>query len=206
MSESAFDFAAEYAAFGDDLKGVAYEGDYDMVVFKATPGTTKGGKQMFTLTLRFTSGPYKTKNKEIIDRLIWSPESDTAAKIFSANLKCLGASHEWIMQNRPTPEQIAERITGAVFSARLRPDEFNNQPVTRVNYLKPINVKSGDNASAATAKAEKPKAVTLDDVDADDAAAAAAGDPDEADVDMATGEVKEPATAGTGAAKSNPWA
>jgi hypothetical protein len=27
MSE--FDFGAEYAAFGDDLKGVAYEGEYD---------------------------------------------------------------------------------------------------------------------------------------------------------------------------------
>jgi hypothetical protein len=30
MSE--FDFGAEYAAFGDDLKGVAYEGEYDMLV------------------------------------------------------------------------------------------------------------------------------------------------------------------------------
>lgn len=199
---SDFDFASEYEAFGDELKGVAYEGDYDMVVQKAVPGTTKGGKQQFLLTLGFANGPYKTKNKTIIDRLIWSPESDVAAKIFSGNLKCLGATHEWIMANRPTPAQIADRITGAVFAARLRPDEWNNQAITRVNYLNPIKVKSGDNAGAATATATgaKAKAVSLDDAVAD----APATEPDETGVDTATGEVKEPVNAGAGAS-DNPW-
>lgn len=207
MSE--FDFGAEYAAFGDDLKGTSYEGEYDMVVQKAVAGTTQKGKQQFTLTLGFTGGPYKSKGKTIIDRLIWSPESDVAARIFSSSLKTLGASHEWIMANRPTPEQIAARITGAVVSVRLKPDEFNGQATTRVSYVKSVNVKSGDNAEsvATSSKAASgpAKAVSLDEATAEPAAAAPAAE-SEPDVDKTTGEVKEPATAGAGAAAENPWA
>jgi hypothetical protein len=205
MSE--FDFGAEYAAFGDDLKGVSFEGEYDMVVQKAVAGTTQKGKQQFTLTLGFTSGPYKAKNKTVIDRLIWSPESDVAARIFSSSLKILGASHEWIMSARPSPAQIAERITGTVVSVRLRPDEFNGQPTTRVSYLSSVSVKDGGNAGAAKAA----KAVSLEDESAPDTVVtptAAAPADDESSVDKATGEVKEPATAGAGASSGteNPWA
>jgi hypothetical protein len=201
MSES-FDFAAEYAAFGDELKGVSYEGEYDMVVQKAVAGATQKGKQQFTLTLGFTSGPYKAKNKTVIDRLIWSPESDVAARIFAANLRVLGAPMEWIMTARPTPDQIAERITGAVFSARLRPDEFNGQPTTRVSYQKSINVKSGNNAPAATPGASAAKAVTLDDDTTGTAVTPTAAAPATSGT---AEEAKEPVSAGTGAA-DNPWA
>jgi hypothetical protein len=208
MSE--FDFASEYAAFGDDLKGVSFEGEYDMIVQKVVAGTSPKGKQMFTVTLGFTGGPNKAKNRTVSDRLYWSPESDTAARIFAANLKVMGASQEWVMSARPTPEQIAERMTGTVVSVRLRPDEFNGQATTRVSYLKTVSAKSGDNAAAASgsaAKPEKVKSVKLDDaaegttVVTPTAAAPAAQE----DVDTATGEVKEPATAGVGASQ-NPWA
>jgi hypothetical protein len=198
MSE--FDFGAEYAAFGDDLKGVSFDGEYDMLVKKVTPGTSPKGKQMFTVTLAFTSGPNKAKDRTVSDRLYWSPESETAARIFAANLKVMGASQEWVMANRPSPQEIADRMTGTIVSVRLKPDEFNGQATTRVNYLKTVSAKSGDNAAAAsTAKAEKVKAVTLDDPDESTAA------PSEEGVDTATGEVKEPATAGAGASE-NPWA
>jgi hypothetical protein len=89
---------------------------------------------MFTVTLAFTSGPNKAKGKTVDDRLYWSPESDTAARIFAANLKVMGARQEWIMSDRPTPQQIAERCVGNVVSVRLKPDEFNGQATTRVNY------------------------------------------------------------------------
>lgn len=201
MSE--FDFASEFEAFGDDLKGVSFEGEYDMLVQKAVAGTSPKGKQMFTVTLAFTAGPNKAKNRTVSDRLYWSPESDVAARIFAANLKVMGASQEWIMSARPTPDQIAERMTGTVVSVRLRPDEFNGQATTRVSYLKTVSAKSGDNAAAASAaaKPEKVKAVKLDDADegttvvTPTAAAPAAEE-----------EVKEPATAGAGADSSNPWA
>lgn len=196
MSE--FDFASEYAAFGDDLKGVSFEGEYDMVVQKVVAGTSPKGKQMFTVTLGFTSGPNKTKNRTVQDRLYWSPESDTAARIFAANLKVMGASQEWVMATKPSPDQIAERMTGTVVQVRLKPDEFNGQATTRVSYLKTVSAKSGDNAAAAsTAKPAKAQAVKLD----DDEPAAPTAPAEEQDEDAA----KEPATVGSGES-SNPWA
>jgi len=210
MSE--FDFGAEFAAFGDDLKGVSYEGEHEMRVTKAVAGTTAKGKQQFTLTLAFTGGVYGAKGKTITDRLIWSPESDVAARIFSQNLRCLGATQEWIMQTRPTPDQIAEQITGAVFLAALKPDEFNNQPTTRVNYRKSVSVKPTTgvkNVSAAAAAA-----VSLDDETSEEQAAAA---PDNVATPTAAAPADTPAEAvgagvGTGsepapaAAGSDPWA
>jgi hypothetical protein len=65
---------------------------------------------MFTVTLAFTSGPYKAKNKTVDDRLYWSPESDTAARIFAANLKVLGAAG--VDHVRP-PDPAADRRADA---------------------------------------------------------------------------------------------
>ena len=83
MNDMDFDFGAEFAAFGDDLKGASYEGEYEMKVKKATAGKTQKGKMKIALTLVFTSGPYAAKGKEVNDNLYWSPENDTAARIFA---------------------------------------------------------------------------------------------------------------------------
>jgi hypothetical protein len=196
MSE--FDFGAEYASFGDDLKGVAYEGDFEMLVTKMKHGTSPKGKAMFTVTLAFTSGPLKAKNKTIDDRLYWSPENDTAARIFAQNLRVLGAPQEWIMSDRPTPEQIAERCVGNVVAVKLKKDEFNGQPQTRVNYQKTVKASGGPSVSASSAQAQ---AATLDDDDEDAAAATS---------ESAVQEPKEPASVGAGATGgstggSDPW-
>lgn len=172
MSE--FDFGAEYAAFGDDLKGVAYDGEYVMVVQKVVAGTSPKGKQMFTVTLAFKDGVYAAKGKTVTDKLYWSPESDTAARIFAQNLKVMGATQEWVMKARPTPEQIAEQLTGAVVDVKLTAGEFNGQPQTRVNYRKTISAKAtGGVITSASAAA----AVSLDDEPAAPAAPAAPASP-----------------------------
>lgn len=194
MSE--FDFGAEYAAFGDDLKGVAYEGDFEMLVKAMKPGTSPKGKAMFTVTLAFQGGPLGAKGKSIDDRLYWSPESDIAARIFSQNLRVLGASQEWIMADRPSPAQIADRCVGNVVAVRLSKGEFNGQPQTRVNYQKTVKVSGGPSMSTSAAQAA---AVSLDE---EDAAVAAAGDPDAAAAEEAA---KEPVTAGAGNGGSDPW-
>lgn len=190
-SDNEFDFGAEYAAFGDDLKGVAYEGDHTMVVKKAVAGTSAKGKRMFTITLGFTTGPLAAKNKEVIDKLYWSPENETAAKIFAQNLRVLGASQEWIMANRPSPDAIAEQITGAVVETRLKPDEFNGQPQTRVTYKSTVSSKAAAATGAKAPSAAKAAAVSLD----EEPAAPAAETP------AAEAPAQEPAAAG-----ANPWA
>jgi hypothetical protein len=192
MSE--FDFGAEYAAFGDDLKGVSYEGEFDMLVKAMKGGTSNKGKQMFTIELAFTSGPLKAKGKTVTDKIYWSPENDVAARIFAQSLRVLGAPQEWIMADRPTPEQISERCVGNVVAVRLSKGEFNGQPQTRVNYQKTVSTSGGPSVSASTAKAG---AVSLDEdeEDAGAAAAVAAAEPEDA---------KEPATAGASAG-GDPW-
>lgn len=166
-----FDFGAEYESFGDDLKGVAYEGDHTLLVRKATAGISPKGKQKFTLTLEFAGGPHH--GKTFLDSLYWSPENDTAARIFAQNLKTLGAPQDWIMATRPTPEQIAEQITGTKFEAKLKADEFNGNPQTRVTYRKTLSVETPVAGTAPSASAAA--AVSLDDeVPAATAAAAAA--------------------------------
>jgi hypothetical protein len=192
MSE--FDFGAEYANFGDDLKGVAYEGDYEMLITDMKPGTSPKGKAMFTVTLAFTSGPLKAKGKTVVDKKYWSPESDVAARIFAQDLRVMGAPQEWIMADRPTPQEICDRCIGNVIEVKLTKGEFNGQPQTRVAYRKTVKVKGGPSVSASSAQAQ---AVSLDDEDEDAATEAAVATADEA---------KEPVTAGAGAkGGSDPW-
>lgn len=156
-----FDFGAEYAAFGDDLKGAAYEGTYTMQVKNMQPGTTGKGKAMFTVTLAFTDGPLKAKNKTVVDKLYWSPESDQSARIFAAALRIMGASQEWIMADRPSALEIAQRCIGNLVEVNLKPDEFNGQPTTRVNYRKTVS--SGGGAAPAGSKSTAAaQAVSLD--------------------------------------------
>jgi len=175
---STFDFASEFESFGDDLKGTAYEGDFVMVVRKAEPGTTAKGKQKFQLTLEFVGGP--NHGKTVPQQLVWSPENDTAAKIFASSLRVLGAPQEWIMATKPTPEQIAQQITGTKFEARCKAGEFNGQPQTNVSFRKTLSV---DTPVAGAAKSEAASAaVSLDDEPAAAPSAAevkaAAADPD----------------------------
>jgi hypothetical protein len=187
MSE--FDFGAEFASFGDDLKGVAYEGDFEMLVKSMKAGTSPKGKAMFTVELAFTSGPLKAKGKTVTDKLYWSPENDIAARIFAQNLRVLGAPQEWIMSDRPSPQEIADRCVGNVVAVKLKKDEFNGQPQTRVNYQKTVSQSGGPKVTASSAQAQ---AVSLEDEDAATPAAAA---------------TKEPATVGAGASGTgeDPW-
>ena len=179
---STFDFASEFESFGDDLKGTAYEGDFVMVVRKAEPGTTAKGKQKFQLTLEFVGGPHH--GKTVPQQLVWSPENDTAAKIFASSLRVLGAPQEWIMANRPSPEQIAQQITGTKFNARCKAGEFNGQPQTNVSFRSTVSVES---PVAGTAKSEAASAaVSLDDEPA------AAPAPSAAEVKAATADPDNP--------------
>lgn len=199
-SNDEFDFGAEYAAFGDDLKGVAYEGEYEMLIKGCKAGTSAKGKQMFTITLAFQGGPLGAKGKTVDDRLYWSPENETAAKIFSNALRVCGASQEWIMSERPKPQQIADRITGNVVAVRLKQEEFNGQPQTRVTYQKLVKA---NGPAGPVGKAAQAQAVSLDDVETD---AAVHG----TEADATAAEAKEPATVGAGASGdstgADPWA
>ncbi|HEX8321693.1 hypothetical protein [Longimicrobium sp.] len=200
MSDNDFSFADEFKSFGDELNGVAYTGDYTMKVTKAKASKTAKGKQQFVVTLAFQGGPLGAKGKTVDNRLVWSPESEVAARIFAQSLRVLGAPQDWIMSAKPTPDQIAEQMVGAVVEVNLKAGEFNGQPQTNVNYRKSVSVNplgGGQGGAVKTTSASAAAAVSLEDETADE------------QVDTTTGEViQEPATAGAGAPGSagNPWA
>jgi hypothetical protein len=161
-----FSYATEFAAFGDSLTGKVYpNGEYEMRVKTAKAGQTKGGKECFRITLAFTSGP--NKGKEIFEQMTWSPENETAVKIFVQGLTNLGISPSWVKETKPTPEQIAARIEGAVVLVKLSEDEYQGEKRNRVKFSKFISRPAGSNGSASAQPAAE---LTADDLTDEDVA------------------------------------
>jgi hypothetical protein len=205
MSEMDFDFGAEYAAFGDDLKGTSYDGDYTMRVSKVKPSRTQKGKMQFQLTLAFVGGPLGAKGKTVDDRMVWSPESEVAAKIFAQTLNTLGAPQDWIMSAKPTPQQIADQITGTVVECKLSPDEWNNQPRTKVSYRKRVsgNAIPGGTPGGTSQTAGKSAAAA---VSLDEEVPSTPAKAEEPAKEPVTVGASTPAAASSEAPDDNPWA
>jgi len=192
VSDDSFSLADEFESFGDELMGKSYEGrDIQMVVVKCETGTSAKGKHFIRPTLQFDGGP--NSGKQVVDSLYWSPQSETAVRIFSQSLNVLGASPEWVKSEKPSMQQIAEKIKGATVIVNLTKDEFNGQPQTRVNYRKAVSAggaggSTGGGGGAASASAAA--AVSLD----DDEPAAGVGTPVAAVVPESSVPAPTPAT------------
>lgn len=153
--DDGFSLAEEMAAFGDELMGKAYPAaEYDMLVRKATAAKTGGGKHCIKVILEFIGGPLK--GKTVPDQLNWSPESDIAARIFAQGVAKMGATQEWIKQNKPSMAQMAGRIQGAKVHVKLTEDDWNGMPRNRVAYMSTISLGGGGggNGSVAMSKGE----------------------------------------------------
>lgn len=145
--DEGFSLADEMAAFGDELMGKAYpEGEYDMLVKKATAAKTGGGKHCIKVVMEFTGGKYK--GKTVPDQLNWSPESDIAARIFATAVAKMGATQEWIKANKPSMAATAAKIQGSKVHVKLTQDDWNGSPRNRVAYLATIALGNGSAGSA----------------------------------------------------------
>jgi hypothetical protein len=161
-----FNLAEEMAAFGDDLiPPLLPAGAYQLIVYSASPGTTSTGKQKIDVTYQVITGPNyppkkpgaapkSTKGARVQDMQTWSPGSPIAARIFAETLQKLGASQDWIQENKPSLEQICIRIIGTIVDATIAVDEAFNR--NRVNVRKQVKAGNGGGAalnggSAATA-------------------------------------------------------
>jgi hypothetical protein len=144
--DEGFSFADAYDEFGDDLLGKIFpNGTYQMKVKTAQAAMTGTGKHCFKVVLEFVGG--KFKGKTVPDQLTWTPSSDVAARIFAQSMGVLGAPQDWIKTNKPSPEQIAARITGTVVETILAEDEWNGAPRNKVRYSKTIALKGGAKAA-----------------------------------------------------------
>lgn len=145
--DDGFSLKQEMEAFGDDLLGKAYPtGEYDMLVRKAVPAKTAGGKHCVKATLEFIGGPMK--GKTVPDQLNWSPESDIAARIFAQSMSRMGATQEWIKATNPSMVQLAAKIQGAKVHVKLTEDTWNGMPRNKISYLSTISLGGGGGGGA----------------------------------------------------------
>lgn len=151
--DEGFSLAQEMAAFGDELLGKAYpSGEYDMLVRKAVPAKTGGGKHCVKVTLEFIGGPLK--GKTVPDQLNWSPESDIAARIFAQAVAKMGADQPWIKANNPTMAQLAAKVQGAKVHVKLTEDDWNGMPRNKVAYLTTISLGGGGGGNGGVSVAQ----------------------------------------------------
>lgn len=141
--------AQEMAAFGDELMGKAYpNGEYDVLVKRATAAKSGTGKACLKVSLQIQGGKYD--GKTVPDQLTWSPESEVAARIFATGVSKMGADPSWIKSTNASMAQVAARIQGAKVHVKLSEDSFNGIPRNRVAYTKLISPGgSGGNGGAA---------------------------------------------------------
>lgn len=150
MSDFMFDLAADYEAYGDALvPKILSNGKYNVEVKRAVPGQTSKGKPKIVVTLEVIDGP--DAGQQVTDQLTWSSESETAARIFSGALACMGATPEWIKTTRPSLPEVAERLVGARVAITAKEDEWNGQPRNRVNFVKSLGTAPSAGGPAAQA-------------------------------------------------------
>lgn len=149
-----FNLWEDYEALGDTLiPKILPNGKYTAVVKRAVAGTTNNGKGKIVVTLEVVEGP--EAGSEVVEQLTWSPESDTAARIMSGALAVMGATPEWVRENRADLSDVADYVIGSLVEISTKEDEWNGQPRNRVSFLKNLG------QSAGSAKAQQEQAVDL---------------------------------------------
>lgn len=155
-SDGFYDLAADYDALGDELVGRIPVGDHNATVVAARSRTSASGKGQIGLTLEIDEGP--EAGTKVDDLLTWSPESEVARRIMSSALAMMGATSDWIKENRANMADVAERVTGARVAIRVKEGEFNGMPQARVSYIRSLGFSQAAQAPEAPTLGTAPAA------------------------------------------------
>lgn len=133
MAVSWKDLLTEAAAGGGSFEPLP-DGDYPVVIEKATPAQSSGGKLMFKVEMRVESGPHA---KRIIwNQFVISPESANALSMFFGQMKTLGLGEEfWAAE--PNEDIVASALVGRRCTVALTQREWNGQIRNNVKSVKP---------------------------------------------------------------------
>lgn len=101
------------------------EGDYDLTVMSCDVATTSTGKYMLKLKTQVASGAYE--RRFLWDNLVISPENPKAMNIFQGKLNAMGFSPEYLRQNNPTLEVIADALVNRNFRAKVGQSEYQGK-------------------------------------------------------------------------------
>jgi len=93
------------------------EGDYDLTVLSCDVATTSTGKYMLKLKSQVAGGQYD--RRLLWDNLVITPDNGKAMSIFQGKLNALGFSPEYLKQNNPDLETIANSLVNRNFRAKV---------------------------------------------------------------------------------------
>lgn len=128
-------------AAGDDGKTRVPDGWYDIEVKSTTVGMTSKGDPKVGARMVVENGPYA--GGSIFKDFIISKDNTTSQKILVEHLGALGITRDYLIQHRPTDEQLAELLKGRRASVLLATREWNGKEYDDVKAIKPSSTGGG---------------------------------------------------------------
>lgn len=128
-------------AAGDDGKTRVPDGWYDVEVKSTTVGMTSKGDPKVGARMVVLNGPYE--GGSIFKDFIISKDNTTSQKILVEHLGALGITREYLVQHRPTDDQLAELLKGRKANVLLGTREWNGKEYDDVKAFKPSNPGGG---------------------------------------------------------------
>lgn len=126
MADKTWDDILETA--GEDFD-ILPEGNYAGVIQAATAGTSKGGNDMISCTVKVSEGPHSGKSVKTVYVSKPGPGTlpekwDGAVNMFMRHLAGVGISFDTVKAHKPTMEQIARVMQGKRVSLVVKHEEY----------------------------------------------------------------------------------
>jgi hypothetical protein len=126
------------------------DGEYDLTVVECTVKTTQTGKSMLALKTQVASGQYQ--RRLLWDNLVFSTDNKKAMGIIQGKLNALGLSPDYLKQNNPSLETIADVLVNRAFRAKVGQSEYQGKVRNDIRSYFPVS------ASPAAPAASMPPA------------------------------------------------
>jgi hypothetical protein len=101
------------------------DGDYDLTVMSCDVATTQTGKYMLKLKTQVSSGAYE--RRLLWDNLVFSTDNPKAMGIIQGKLNALGLTPDYLKQNNPDLETIANTLVNRNFRAKVGQSEYQGK-------------------------------------------------------------------------------
>lgn len=125
--------------------------DYEVAVVKAEATRAQSGSAMIKLTCDVTEvGPYK--GKRLWTNIVLKTDSPGAMRMSLKKLAGLGLSREWLAENNPSTELIAQALVGKTAVAKVSQRTWNSELRNDIDMF----TLSGDGATPAPPVSSSP--------------------------------------------------
>ena len=110
------------------------ETDYDVVVVKSEATRAGTGSPMIKLTCDVVGGPFD--KKRLWTNIVLKSDSPGAMRMSIRKLAGLGITREWLAEQNPGVEQIAQALTGRTAVAAVKQREWKGEMRNDIDMFK----------------------------------------------------------------------